>query len=105
MYVGKELECKIIELDRNRNNVVLSRRAFLEDLSPIAEAPNLEHFAMTGMTKCLPENFEPFVDHKTLKDIWVGLGSIKKNRAVAKLFAGSRIAVKSPSFAEVQSTN
>jgi small subunit ribosomal protein S1 len=30
-YVGTELECKIIELDRNRNNVVLSRRAFLEE--------------------------------------------------------------------------
>ncbi len=30
-YVGQELECKIIELDRNRNNVVLSRRAFLEE--------------------------------------------------------------------------
>src|SRR2546422_11165149 len=30
-YVGQALECKIIELDRNRNNVVLSRRAFLEE--------------------------------------------------------------------------
>ena len=30
-FVGQELEAKIIELDRNRNNVVLSRRAFLEE--------------------------------------------------------------------------
>ena len=30
-YVGQELEARIIELDRNRNNVVLSRRAFLEE--------------------------------------------------------------------------
>ncbi len=29
-YVGKTLEAKIIELDKNRNNVVLSRRAWLE---------------------------------------------------------------------------
>ncbi len=29
-YVGQEIEAKIIELDKNRNNVVLSRRAFLE---------------------------------------------------------------------------
>jgi small subunit ribosomal protein S1 len=29
-YVGMELEAKIIELDKNRNNVVLSRRAWLE---------------------------------------------------------------------------
>ena len=30
-YIGMELEAKIIELDRNRNNVVLSRRAWLEE--------------------------------------------------------------------------
>ncbi|TAK69577.1 MAG: 30S ribosomal protein S1 [Actinomycetota bacterium] len=29
-YVGRTLEAKIIELDKNRNNVVLSRRAWLE---------------------------------------------------------------------------
>ena len=30
-YVGKVLEAKIIELDKNRNNVVLSRRLWLEE--------------------------------------------------------------------------
>ncbi|MEY2419687.1 MAG: small subunit ribosomal protein [Actinomycetota bacterium] len=30
-YVGKTLQAKIIELDKNRNNVVLSRRAWLEE--------------------------------------------------------------------------
>jgi small subunit ribosomal protein S1 len=30
-YVGETIECKIIELDKNRNNVVLSRRKFLEE--------------------------------------------------------------------------
>jgi small subunit ribosomal protein S1 len=30
-YVGRQLEAKIIELDKNRNNVVLSRRAWLEE--------------------------------------------------------------------------
>ncbi|MFC5280337.1 30S ribosomal protein S1 [Arcanobacterium canis] len=29
-YIGRELEAKIIELDKNRNNVVLSRRSYLE---------------------------------------------------------------------------
>ena len=29
-YVGRKIEAKIIELDKNRNNVVLSRRAYLE---------------------------------------------------------------------------
>jgi small subunit ribosomal protein S1 len=30
-YIGQQLEAKIIELDKNRNNVVLSRRAWLEE--------------------------------------------------------------------------
>ena len=30
-YMGKTLTCKVIELNRNRNNVVLSRRAVLEE--------------------------------------------------------------------------
>ncbi len=29
-YIGRELDAKIIELDKNRNNVVLSRRSWLE---------------------------------------------------------------------------
>lgn len=29
-YIGRELECKVIEMNRFRNNVVLSRRALLE---------------------------------------------------------------------------
>ncbi len=30
-YMGQNVDCKIIELDKKRNNVVLSRRAFLEE--------------------------------------------------------------------------
>ena len=30
-FIGQEIEAKVIELDRNRNNVVLSRRAHLEE--------------------------------------------------------------------------
>jgi small subunit ribosomal protein S1 len=30
-FTGKQLRCKVIELNRSRNNVVLSRRAVLED--------------------------------------------------------------------------
>ena len=30
-FMGQELECKVIELNRSRNNVVLSRRAVLEE--------------------------------------------------------------------------
>jgi Leucine-rich repeat (LRR) protein len=78
----------------------------LEDLSSIAEAPHLEHFALTGSSKCLPEAFMPFVNHQTLKDIWVGLGSAKRNRAVHEMFAGSRIELKPPlASADVESKN
>ena len=30
-FIGQDIEAKVIELDRNRNNVVLSRRAYLEE--------------------------------------------------------------------------
>ena len=30
-YIGEKCACKIIEVDRNRNNVVLSRKAIIED--------------------------------------------------------------------------
>ena len=30
-FIGEKLVCRVIELDRNRNNVVLSRRAYLEE--------------------------------------------------------------------------
>ena len=31
MYLGTEIEARVIEMDRNRNNVVLSRRVLLEE--------------------------------------------------------------------------
>src|SRR3990172_150483 len=30
-FIGQELECKVIEMDRNRNNVVLSRRSVIDE--------------------------------------------------------------------------
>jgi small subunit ribosomal protein S1 len=45
-FVGKQLECKIIELDRNRNNVVLSRRKYLEE----AQSEGRKDF-LTGLKK------------------------------------------------------
>src|SRR5213079_640558 len=33
-FLGQELRCKVIELNRSRNNVVLSRRAMLDRLNP-----------------------------------------------------------------------
>jgi small subunit ribosomal protein S1 len=64
-YVGQELECKIIELDRNRNNVVLSRRAFLEESQSEGRKRFLESLQKgerrTGTVSSIV-NFGAFVD-------------------------------------------
>ena len=64
-YVGQELECKIIELDRNRNNVVLSRRAFLEESQSEGRKKFLESLQKgerrTGSVSSIV-NFGAFVD-------------------------------------------
>jgi small subunit ribosomal protein S1 len=64
-YVGKSLECRIIELDKNRNNVVLSRRKFLEE----SQAEQRQEFltslekgeVRTGVVSSIV-NFGAFVD-------------------------------------------
>jgi small subunit ribosomal protein S1 len=64
-FVGKELECKIIELDKNRNNVVLSRRAFLEEAHFEQRKDFLANLAVgerrTGTVSSVV-NFGAFVD-------------------------------------------
>ena len=64
-YVGKELECRIIELDRNRNNVVLSRRKFLEESQAEQRQDFLTSLAKgerrTGQVSSIV-NFGAFVD-------------------------------------------
>ncbi len=47
-YVGKEIEAKIIELDKNRNNVVLSRRAWLEQRLSVLRLLLLFHATRQG---------------------------------------------------------
>ena len=65
-YVGKEIEAKIIELDKNRNNVVLSRRAWLEQtqsevrsefLNQLAEGRQVRKGVVSSIV-----NFGAFVD-------------------------------------------
>jgi small subunit ribosomal protein S1 len=64
-FVGQALECKIIELDRNRNNVVLSRRAFLEESQSETRKRFLESLQKgerrTGSVSSIV-NFGAFVD-------------------------------------------
>ena len=64
-YIGTELEAKIIELDRNRNNVVLSRRAFLEESQSEGRKKFLENLQKGERRKGSVSsivNFGAFVD-------------------------------------------
>src|ERR1043166_5875066 len=64
-YVGRELECKIIELDKNRNNVVLSRRAYLEQTQSEVRTEFLSKLAKGQVRKGVVSsivNFGAFVD-------------------------------------------
>ncbi len=64
-FVGQELECKIIELDRNRNNVVLSRRAFLEESQSEGRKKFLESLRKSERRRGVVSsivNFGAFVD-------------------------------------------
>jgi small subunit ribosomal protein S1 len=64
-YVGKNLDAKIIELDKNRNNVVLSRRAYLEETQKEQRdefLANLQPGEVRTGTVSSVVNFGAFVD-------------------------------------------
>jgi small subunit ribosomal protein S1 len=50
-YVGRKIEAKIIELDKNRNNVVLSRRAWLEQTQSEVRSEFLNQLARGQVRK------------------------------------------------------
>jgi small subunit ribosomal protein S1 len=64
-FVGRVLEAKIIELDKNRNNVVLSRRAFLEETQKDQREQFLDNLKPGEVRKGVVSsvvNFGAFVD-------------------------------------------
>ena len=64
-FVGKKIEAKIIELDRNRNNVVLSRRKYLEEAQSEGRKKFLEELQKGEVRKGTVSsivNFGAFVD-------------------------------------------
>ena len=64
-YVGRTLEAKIIELDKNRNNVVLSRRAWLEETQSATRRAFLHTLRKGEVRKGVVSsivNFGAFVD-------------------------------------------
>ena len=64
-YIGKTLEAKIIELDKNRNNVVLSRRSYLEKTQSLVRQTFLNQLQRgqirNGVVSSIV-NFGAFVD-------------------------------------------
>ena len=64
-YIGRELDAKIIELDKNRNNVVLSRRSWLEETQSQARGEFLTNLkkgqVRDGVISSIV-NFGAFVD-------------------------------------------
>ncbi|HUP99295.1 MAG TPA: 30S ribosomal protein S1 [Aeromicrobium sp.] len=64
-YIGQKIEAKIIELDKNRNNVVLSRRAWLEQTQSAVRQKFLDELAKGQIRKGVISsivNFGAFVD-------------------------------------------
>lgn len=64
-YLGQEIEAKILELDKNRNNVVLSRRAMLEETQSASRSSFLQELkpgqVRRGVISSIV-NFGAFVD-------------------------------------------
>ncbi|GAA2173320.1 30S ribosomal protein S1 [Agrococcus versicolor] len=64
-YLGQEIEAKILELDKNRNNVVLSRRALLEETQSASRTQFLDGLQKGQIRKGVVSsivNFGAFVD-------------------------------------------
>jgi small subunit ribosomal protein S1 len=64
-YIGRELECKIIKIDRDRRNIVLSRRKMLEEDRDRRKAEVLKSLVKGELRKGVVKNitdFGAFVD-------------------------------------------
>lgn len=64
-YIGETIEAKVIEIDRNRNNVVLSRRAYLEEEQAEQRQAFLDDLAEGNVAEGVVSsvvNFGAFVD-------------------------------------------
>jgi len=60
-YIGKTVEARIIELDKNRNNVVLSRRAYLEQTQSESRT--------TFLNQLQRDRFVPVLFHQSLTSV------------------------------------
>jgi hypothetical protein len=75
------------KLERLRR-IILEDMKGIHDLSPIADAPNLEELLLIRMPH-LPTNcLEPFAGHPRLRHALAGLGSIRRNEAALEFVPG-----------------
>ena len=68
-YLGRELDAKIIEMDRNRGNVVLSRRAWLENNRPATRSELLGTLSPKQVRKGIVSSIAAF-------GVFVDLGGV-----------------------------
>lgn len=64
--------------------VALSGMKGLTNLRPVADAPNLEELGVYGVRHLQLSDFQPFLNHPSLKAANIGLGSQSKNDAIEK---------------------
>jgi hypothetical protein len=68
--------------------VVLEDMKGIHDLSPIADAPNLEELLVVQMPHLATNCLEPFAGHPRLRHALAGLGSTRRNEAALAFVPG-----------------
>jgi hypothetical protein len=81
---------------RKLRRVCLQLMKGLTDLSPLLEAKSLEDIIVIQARHLDPKAFTPLLKHPSLKAIGFGLGSDKKNKAVAAMFPHLRDTIQYP---------
>lgn len=65
--------------------IVIENMKGLSDLSPLRSAANLEELIVISGNNFQPANFTPLKDHRSLKRVMIGLGSMRKNKLVSEI--------------------
>lgn len=67
--------------------ITLHNMKGIHDLSPLTEAPNLEEVHFTDASRMKVEDFKPLRHMKSLKKLFVGTGSMKRNFQIEAMFS------------------
>ncbi len=80
-------ELPSLELLQQLRRIHLQTMKGLKDLRAVASAPALEELLVIDMRHLEPEDFQPFVGHRKLRNATVHLGSSRKDKAAAELLS------------------